>query len=92
MSTTLRSCGFVLAAALIAPLAGCGNKGPLVMPQKPVPVETQPVPEAPASEPIPTESTPTDSTQTEPTQTEPTSDDRVGPTEADTPPTDSRQR
>jgi predicted small lipoprotein YifL len=29
-------------AALLA-LSGCGNKGPLVMPQKPVPVEAAPV-------------------------------------------------
>ncbi|WP_206598901.1 LPS translocon maturation chaperone LptM, partial [Xanthomonas translucens] len=28
-------------AALLA-LSGCGNKGPLVMPQKPVPVEAAP--------------------------------------------------
>mgnify|MGYP000901023220 CR=1 FL=1 len=34
-------------------LAACGNKGPLVMPQKPVPVE-QPAPAAPAAaEPAP---------------------------------------
>ena len=37
----------ILAAALL--LAACGNKGPLVMPQKPVPVE-QELPEAPAGE------------------------------------------
>ena len=41
-----------VATALIAVLllAACGNKGPLVMPQKPVPVEEQvvPTPEPPA--------------------------------------------
>lgn len=41
-----------LATALIAlslPLAGCGNKGPLVLPQKPVPVEADmPTVEPPA--------------------------------------------
>ncbi|MFC6841054.1 LPS translocon maturation chaperone LptM [Xanthomonas theicola] len=35
-------------AALLA-LAGCGNKGPLVMPQKPVPVEAAPDATPPAS-------------------------------------------
>ncbi|MEE7546935.1 sugar transporter [Xanthomonas sp. Kuri4-1] len=52
-----------LAGATLLMLAGCGNKGPLVMPQKPVPVEAQPVPEpaGPA----------TQDPQTEPTTTEP---------------------
>ncbi|KTF41102.1 LPS translocon maturation chaperone LptM [Xanthomonas translucens] len=36
-------------AALLA-LSGCGNKGPLVMPQKPVPVEAAPA-AAPAATP-----------------------------------------
>lgn len=38
----------VSAVATALLLAACGNKGPLVMPQKPVPVE-QPAPAAPAS-------------------------------------------
>ncbi|MEB2232946.1 lipoprotein [Xanthomonas sp. LMC-A-07] len=39
-----------LVGATLVLLAACGNKGPLVMPQKPVPVEAQPVlqpPDAP---------------------------------------------
>ena len=49
-----------LVGATLVPLAACGNKGPLVMPQKPVPVEAQPVPPAPdAAQP-----------QTEPEQTD----------------------
>ncbi|MCW0402123.1 hypothetical protein NB689_000765 [Xanthomonas sacchari] len=36
----------VLSAAALLALAGCGNKGPLVMPQKPVPVEAAPAPDA----------------------------------------------
>jgi len=45
-----------LAAVLL--LAACGNKGPLVMPQKPVPVEQEvpappPAEPAPAAEPVP---------------------------------------
>ncbi|PNS08427.1 LPS translocon maturation chaperone LptM [Solilutibacter silvestris] len=44
----------VLVAACL--LAACGNKGPLVMPQKPVPVETT-TPALPAD----TQSQPTDS-------------------------------
>jgi predicted small lipoprotein YifL len=40
--------------ALSLPLAGCGNKGPLVLPQKPVPVEESMPLEAP---PEPTDAT-----------------------------------
>ncbi|MBB4757439.1 sugar transporter [Xanthomonas arboricola] len=36
-----------LVGATFVLLAACGNKGPLVMPQKPVPVEAQPVPQPP---------------------------------------------
>ncbi|MFC0156160.1 lipoprotein [Xanthomonas dyei] len=41
-----------LVGATFVLLAACGNKGPLVMPQKPVPVEAQPVPQPP-DEPTP---------------------------------------
>ncbi|KGE53313.1 sugar transporter [Xanthomonas axonopodis] len=42
-----------LVGATFVLLAACGNKGPLVMPQKPVPVEAQPVPQpADASQPL----------------------------------------
>lgn len=41
MSTTFRfPLRPLLLAAVLPVLAGCGNKGPLVMPQKPVPVQT----------------------------------------------------
>lgn len=49
---TIRRHAFLLALAALPLLAACGNKGPLVMPQKPVPVE-QPAPGAPpASAPV----------------------------------------
>ncbi|MBO9829340.1 lipoprotein [Xanthomonas sp. A2111] len=41
----------VLSAAALLALAGCGNKGPLVMPQKPVPVEAAPATPAPDATP-----------------------------------------
>lgn len=44
----------LFAAALLA-LSGCGNKGPLVMPQKPVPVETAPAPAPEATPPATTD-------------------------------------
>ncbi|MEQ8036913.1 lipoprotein [Xanthomonas arboricola] len=57
-----------LVGATFVLLAACGNKGPLVMPQKPVPVEAQPVPQPPdAPQPL-DESTPAPA----PVQTEPT--------------------
>ncbi|MCW0423131.1 LPS translocon maturation chaperone LptM [Xanthomonas sacchari] len=44
----------VLSAAALLALAGCGNKGPLVMPQKPVPVEAAPAtPATPAPDATP---------------------------------------
>ncbi len=61
----------VLAAAVLFALTGCGNKGPLVMPQKPVPVEVAPAstPEAtpPASSDPATPSTQTDGQPSQPT-------------------------
>jgi len=43
-----------LIGATFSLLAACGNKGPLVMPQKPVPVEAQPASQPPdASTPAP---------------------------------------
>ena len=47
-------------AIVVALLAGCGNKGPLVMPQKPVPVEEQevvPAHDAPAADAQPAQDT-----------------------------------
>jgi len=58
-----RSFRIALAAAGLLLLAACGNKGPLVMPQKPVPVEAQPVPQPPSGQTPPPTQTPTDATQ-----------------------------
>jgi predicted small lipoprotein YifL len=58
-----------LAAASLLLLAACGNKGPLVLPQKPVPVEEAVEPAAePATEAAPaqTEGTGTPATTAEP--------------------------
>lgn len=82
-----------LAIALIAlslPLAGCGNKGSLVLPQKPVPVEA----DTPVEPPVDDTTTPTEANDavdpavdasTEPA-TDATSDDEVPPPPP--PPTD----
>ena len=43
----------VVAAACLIALAACGNKGPLVLPQKPQPVVTD-LPVLPATEPAET--------------------------------------
>ncbi|MGV8960745.1 MAG: LPS translocon maturation chaperone LptM [Stenotrophomonas sp.] len=44
MNMTSRSLLFpAVAAAALLLLSACGNKGPLVMPQKPVPIEEQTV-------------------------------------------------
>ena len=64
MSTNLPIFRMALVAAGFLTLAACGNKGPLVMPQKPVPVQTQPTTETqPAqTEPADDASQPADST------------------------------
>jgi predicted small lipoprotein YifL len=46
-----------LLIALSLPLAGCGNKGPLTLPPKPVPVDPATVPATPAGE-VPVEVVP----------------------------------
>jgi len=43
MNKTSRLPMLVAAACVLLVLTACGNKGPLVMPQKPVPVEEQEV-------------------------------------------------
>lgn len=48
-----------LLMALSLPLAGCGNKGPLVLPQAPVPAEESVPVEAPMDE-VPADPVPTD--------------------------------
>ncbi|CTP85566.1 hypothetical protein A6R71_09525 [Xanthomonas translucens pv. arrhenatheri] len=60
-------------AALLA-LSGCGNKGPLVMPQKPVPVEAAPAATPPATtdpagqaQPVDGQQKPADATSPTPT-------------------------
>ncbi|KGM53135.1 hypothetical protein N800_09805 [Lysobacter daejeonensis GH1-9] len=59
----------MLLIALSLPLAGCGNKGPLVLPQAPVPVdETAPV-EAPVDE-APVDPVPEDATTPDPAATD----------------------
>lgn len=56
-----------LAGATLLVLAACGNKGPLVMPQKPVPVEATPA--APAAD-----ASPADEAQPEDGRIEPVED------------------
>ncbi|MGE4459835.1 lipoprotein [Stenotrophomonas acidaminiphila] len=54
MNKTSRLPMLVAAACALLVLTACGNKGPLVMPQKPVPVEEQevkPAPQPPADGP-----------------------------------------
>ncbi|WP_282298394.1 MULTISPECIES: lipoprotein [unclassified Stenotrophomonas] len=55
-----------LAALSLLLLSACGNKGPLVMPQKPVPVEEQVV--EPAEDAVPAD---TDATQDPPVVPDP---------------------
>ncbi len=43
MNTTSRSLMLIPVACALLALTACGNKGPLVMPQKPVPIEEQEV-------------------------------------------------
>ncbi|MFA0924152.1 LPS translocon maturation chaperone LptM [Xanthomonas fragariae] len=44
-----QSARLALVGATFVLLVACGNKGPLVMPQKPVPVEAQPTPPPPGA-------------------------------------------
>lgn len=50
MKTTFRCLMLIPVACALLALTACGNKGPLVMPQKPVPIEEQEV--TPADEPV----------------------------------------
>ena len=64
MIKTLRTPFFIaLTVASLVALAGCGNKGPLVMPQKPVPVEVQPVTPPASQQSQPQSQTPQSSAQ-----------------------------
>jgi len=69
-----------LAATSLLFLAACGNKGPLVLPQKPVPVEEVAEPAA-----VPVDETGTD----QDTDTGNDADDDVPPPTAPTPPVQS---
>lgn len=74
MNQTLR---IAFIAAALATLAGCGNKGPLVLPTDPPPIDPATVPEAPA-----------DAAPSETPAAEPTTDGTPPPAEtpADVPP------
>ncbi|WP_372017874.1 LPS translocon maturation chaperone LptM [Pseudoxanthomonas sp. 10H] len=50
----MKTTTLLAASVSVLLLAACGNKGPLVMPQKPVPVE-EPAPAAPADPAEPAE-------------------------------------
>lgn len=75
----------MLVIALSLPLAGCGNKGPLVLPSNPPPEQAEALPvDAPADDAsVPVDSAPIDGTPAEPTDDTPvrapaTSDDGNG--------------
>ncbi|KQY54909.1 lipoprotein [Lysobacter sp. Root494] len=83
MNQTLR---IAFIAASLALLAGCGNKGPLVLPTPPAPIDPATVPETPA------EATPAETPATEPavegTETPPAETPAETPAEPATPPAD----
>ena len=56
MSSTLRV--LLFASVVAATLAACGNKGPLVMPQKPVDVPATPAPAQPDATTPPADAAP----------------------------------
>ena len=60
-----------LAALALLFLSACGNKGPLVMPQKPVPVEEQAVEPASDADTVPEDSNATDAPPVVPDPVEP---------------------
>ncbi len=53
MNKSIRFMMFVAAACALPALSACGNKGPLVLPQKPVPVEEQEIVPEPQDAPEP---------------------------------------
>ncbi len=65
-----------LAALALLSLSACGNKGPLVMPQKPVPVEEQAV--EPVEDTVPADTDATDDPPVVPDPVEPQLDDDDG--------------
>jgi predicted small lipoprotein YifL len=64
MNKTSRCLISIPATLLLLALAACGNKGPLVMPQKPVPIEEQEV--VPDDVDAAASDTPTDQAEPEP--------------------------
>ena len=62
MNATTRIATTALALAL---LAGCGNKGPLVLPTEPPPIDPATLPDT-QPEPVPADATPTDPEAAEP--------------------------
>ncbi|MGH8062921.1 MAG: LPS translocon maturation chaperone LptM [Pseudoxanthomonas sp.] len=67
-----KSMRITLSAALLALLAGCGAKGPLILPEKAVPIEA---PTETAPETTPESIPPVDGTQTDAVPTEPKAGD-----------------
>ena len=61
-----KSLRLTLSAALLALLAGCGAKGPLILPQKAVPIE------------VPTETTPESVPPADGTETDTTTEPQAG--------------
>lgn len=61
MNTTSRLLMLIPVACALLALSACGNKGPLVMPQKPVPIEEQEV--------VPDDAAATESTPATPVET-----------------------
>ena len=75
-----KSLRITLSAAVLTLLAGCGAKGPLILPEKAVPIE---VPSETAPEAAPVSVPSADGTETDTTSTEPQARDA---TEAPVPP------
>jgi predicted small lipoprotein YifL len=67
-----------LAALALLFLSACGNKGPLVMPQKPVPVEEQVVEPAADADTVPEATNATDDPPVVPDPVDPQLDDTDG--------------
>jgi predicted small lipoprotein YifL len=69
-----KSMRIMLSAAVLALLAGCGAKGPLILPEKAIPIE---LPTETAPEATPESVPPADGTETDTTPTEPQAGDAV---------------
>lgn len=76
MNTTSRLLMLIPVACALLALSACGNKGPLVMPQKPVPIEEQ---EVVSDDAAATESTPATPVETkDDAETKPADSDAKG--------------